>query len=409
MKKYNQFPPGFVAQMESMLGDEAEAFFASYGQKPHKGIRVNTLKISVEDFKALSPFDLQPVPWCDTGFYVPEDAPVSKHPYYRAGLYYIQEPSAMITGAVTQAQPGEWVADLCGAPGGKSTQIAGGLRNQGLLLANDISNSRARALLHNLELAGVRNMIVSSEDPKKIASKIKHVFDAIVIDAPCSGEGMFRKDPKAIQAYDDHAAQSCRDIQNTILDAAGDLVAGLGRIVYSTCTYNRLENEDALQAFMERSPHFVQAPITEAAIDTSNGWGRIWPHRLQGEGHFVGSLVSGEDQGRQVQTVKANQPPALFKTFMDDHLIRPLQGHFLQLKDQLYLLPEGAPQMDGLRVLRSGWLLGTLKKNRFEPSQAFSMGLKSEEVNQVLDLNIDQHEVMKYLKGDTLMTAGDKG
>ncbi len=323
-----QLPPQFLQRMEQLLGDEYEAFLQSYEQSPRAGLRVNTLKISNEQFRSKSPFELRPIPWCDTGYYLSAEERPGKHPYYYSGLYYIQEPSAMSPVEALQVEPGDRVLDLCAAPGGKSTQIAAALQGQGLLVTNDLSADRIRALGKNLELCGVRNAIVLNETPDRIADRFEGFFDKILVDAPCSGEGMFRKDEDAARQWLNHSVESCSIMQRDILRTVARMLAPGGRIVYSTCTFAPEENERSIAVFLDQHPEFratlpagsehfqpgqsrwatlVEQELAEGrsvlnqmaagepspsaeAIAQTDRTVRLWPHHIEGEGHYLAVL-----------------------------------------------------------------------------------------------------------------------
>lgn len=302
-----QLPSIFAERMKSLLGDEFEQFMKSYEQSPHAGLRVNTLKISLEQFKEIAPFDMRPIPWCGTGFYVPHGVKPGLHPYYHAGLYYIQEPSAMAPVELLNVKPGERVLDLCAAPGGKTTQIAAKLQGKGVLVTNDIHAERTKALAKNVELYGVRNAVVLNESPERIASAFPHYFDKVLIDAPCSGEGMFRKDEDMVKSWENHSVEKCVLMQRDILETAAKLLAPGGTIVYSTCTFAPEENEAMIAEFLNINPDFVVNDIpesagfapgrpewvrqmlpetaqkTESVLDQTRGTARLWPHLLEGK------------------------------------------------------------------------------------------------------------------------------
>ncbi|WP_310549873.1 RsmB/NOP family class I SAM-dependent RNA methyltransferase [Paenibacillus glufosinatiresistens] len=295
-----QLPPSFTARMQELLGESYEAFAATYSQKPYSGIRVNTLKVPAETLAAISPFRLEPIPWCAAGFYTEESARPGKHPYYHTGLYYIQEPSAMAPVELLDVQPGHRVLDLCAAPGGKSTQIAAKLAGEGLLVSNDLHPDRTKALAKNIELCGVRNAVVLNESPERIAAAFPAFFDRILIDAPCSGEGMFRKDEDMVRQWNEESPDRYAGMQRDILEAAAGALAPGGRLVYSTCTFSPEENEGSIAGFLARHPEFRAVPALGA-----EGWmpgfpplpeaARLWPHLIKGEGHFLAVLVKDRD------------------------------------------------------------------------------------------------------------------
>ena len=299
-------PEKYTESMEMMLGDEYDSYIESFNDKRLYGLRVNNLKISTEDFLKICPFKLEPVPWIENGFYYSEDDKPAKHPYYFAGLYYIQEPSAMTPANVLPIEEGDVVFDMCAAPGGKSTELAAKLNKTGLLITNDISNSRAKALLKNVEVFGVPNLCVLNEDPVGIASRFSRFFDKVLIDAPCSGEGMFRKDNKLIKAWEKNGPEFYSQIQRNIILAGADMLKPGGKLLYSTCTFSKLEDEDSVIHLLTNRPdmHLIDIKPYEGfshGFDTDEGYHlekavRIFPHKMPGEGHFVALFEKdGED------------------------------------------------------------------------------------------------------------------
>ncbi|AIQ57776.1 RsmB/NOP family class I SAM-dependent RNA methyltransferase [Paenibacillus borealis] len=290
-----QLPGLFMERMKELLGPEYELFVDTYKQSPYGGIRANTLKITVDELRGRSPFGLEPIPWCPTGFYTGEGARPGKHPYYHAGLYYIQEPSAMAPVELLGVQPGDRVLDLCAAPGGKSTQIAAKLQGEGLLVTNDLHPERTKALAKNLELYGVRNGIVLNESPERIAAAFPGFFDRILIDAPCSGEGMFRKDEDMVKQWEPETPAKYAGMQREILAAAAAALKPGGTVVYSTCTFALEENEEMIEEFLSGHPQFSLVPVGgsgpfAAGLGPLPGAARLWPHKVKGEGHFMAVL-----------------------------------------------------------------------------------------------------------------------
>ncbi|MEI2398862.1 RsmB/NOP family class I SAM-dependent RNA methyltransferase [Paenibacillus phytohabitans] len=290
-----QLPGLFMERMKELLGTEYDQFVDTYKQSPYGGIRVNTLKITVDELRGRSPFGLEPIPWCPTGFYTGEGARPGKHPYYHAGLYYIQEPSAMAPVELLGVQPGDRVLDLCAAPGGKSTQIAAKLQGEGLLVTNDLHPERTKALAKNLELYGVRNGIVLNESPERIAAAFPGFFDRILIDAPCSGEGMFRKDEDMVKQWEPETPAKYAGMQREILAAAAAALKPGGTVVYSTCTFALEENEEMIDGFLSGHPQFSLVPVGgsgpfAAGLGPLPGAARLWPHKVKGEGHFMAVL-----------------------------------------------------------------------------------------------------------------------
>ncbi len=439
-------PAEFLERMQRLLRTEYQEFMDSFNLPRYYGLRINTLKIPVEDFLKISPFTLEPVPWTKDGFYYKEGERPAKHPYYHAGLYYIQEPSAMAPGAFIKAQPGERVLDLCAAPGGKSTQVAAGLQGQGVLVANDIHPERVKALVKNLELFGVRNAVVTNETPDRLAQRFAGYFDKILIDAPCSGEGMFRKDEEAARSWGIHSVTTCVGRQREILKEADKMLRPGGVILYSTCTFAPEEDEGMIEEFLTDHEDYelVDIPKDYGLAPGRPEWAggrqqltrtaRLWPHKLAGEGHFLAmlqkkgepgeelqqeALVNGErevSRGGKGKTKAAkgkntlNQPDLQdFYDFVEDSLNITIEGEFVFYGEHLYLKPQPLPDFHGLKVTRPGWYLGMLKKNRFEPSQALALGLKKNEAKRVVDLARHSREVIRYLKGETLDGSGEKG
>lgn len=332
-------PKLFVQRMQDLLGEEFPAFMASYEEPRYYGLRMNPLKVEKDDFLRACPFRLSPVPWAEEGFYYEEGERPGKHPFYHTGLYYIQEPSAMVPVELLDVKPGEAVLDLCAAPGGKTTQIAGKLRGSGLLVANDNQPDRVKALAKNIELFGVRNAVVLNEVPERMAPRFAGFFDKILIDAPCSGEGMFRKDEDMVRHWDEHTVAKYSAMQQDILHHASVMVKPGGRIVYSTCTFSPEENEWIIAGFLDGHPHFRVVPIPLAhglgagrpdwvpvageafggagggfsreSAEAAAGTARLWPHRLRGEGHYAAVLERVSDVEDEVQPISSRHNPGI--------------------------------------------------------------------------------------------------
>lgn len=421
-----ELPVLFKEKMKKLLGDEYEAYLESYTKPKYQGIRVNTLKVDYEAWQTQNPFsDLEEVPWCKEGYYYVEPNKPSKHPYYYAGLYYMQEPSAMAPGAYVPIKAGDKVLDLCAAPGGKSTQVAAKLGQTGLLVSNDISASRTQALVKNLENFGVRNSIITNETPDRLAAKLPGYFDKILIDAPCSGEGMFRKDEGAVKSWETHGVAHCSNLQRDILEDAYTMLKEGGMILYSTCTFSPEENEGMIQEFVEKHPKTKVLPLTpvggilkghpEWAKDGApmlEGALRLWPHHLKGEGHFVCLIQKQEevvDSAKRLVHKKCIKDIELLKAFIEEHTYMDLNTPVVEIKDKVYLGIEDAPDLSGLRVVRSGMLLGELKNKRFEPSHALAIAYSKEMYKHYVDLELEDINVVKYLKGETLLVDSAKG
>ena len=413
-----KLPIAFLDRMKIRLGEAFEAFLDSYDGPTYTGLRVNTLKISVEDFLEIFPYPLEPIDWTEDGFYYNAEDPVTKHPLFYAGLYYIQEPSAMSPVTVLEPKKGEKILDLCAAPGGKSLQIASFTQDSGLLVTNDINDKRVKAIVRNVEKYGVKNILVLNEDQHGIARVLPHYFDRILIDAPCSGEGMFKKDSKAVKAWEAYANETCAKMQREILEVVPELVKANTKLVYSTCTFSDLENEEQMLFLETRDSGFKKQKINSPYFDVTGGVAHLWPHLLKGEGHFIGAMLyQGEgDALEPSKQMKINKPsrrsnsiceilkeaPEAFKIFSEQYLNEKIQGTFMMEREKLYLLPEEQVETKGLRVARYGWLLGEFKRERFIPSQAFAMGLKMADFKNVINMPSTSVQVLKFLKGETL-------
>ncbi|HOJ09220.1 MAG TPA: RsmB/NOP family class I SAM-dependent RNA methyltransferase [Clostridiales bacterium] len=519
-----KLPDEFLTKMQEILNkDEYKAFLMSYNMPRYYGLRVNTLKISVERFMEISPFKLERIPWTKDGFYYNEGENPGKHPFYYAGLYYIQEPSAMLPATVLDAKPGEYILDLCAAPGGKTVQIAAGMKGEGLLMANDTSAERLKALVKNIELCGVRNAIVTNEQPQKLAAKFPGYFDKILVDAPCSGEGMFRKDENAIKSWGKYKCDNCAVIQKDILEYADVMLKPGGRLVYSTCTFSPEEDEMIIGNFLKKHNDYdvLKIPLTAGIERGKPEWGggdvrlagtvRLWPHKVKGEGHFTAVLektaaFDGHINDKQTQNQEDNfsdnsfskniyikdinysrninhskdinsgidtlpkEYAGYFKEFMKDNLNIEIDGNFMLIGNNLYYFPVPLPDLSGIKVVKFGWYLGefinvqalgrpvsneqtTIKKQsphkqnankqkskeqylrgqyskeqnlmnqisknlvlkrrelegQFEPSHPLLISLKMDDVKNTSNFTADSSEILKYLKGETLITDGQKG
>lgn len=406
-------PEQFKTQMRQLLGSEYEAYEKSFEQPRVCGLRVNTMKISVEEFQRRAPFLLEPVPWAEDGFYYDPSQEVTRHPYYYAGLYYIQEPSAMIPASRLPVSPGERVLDLCAAPGGKATRLGAKLEGQGLLVANDVSNSRAKGLLKNLEQFGIGNVLVTSESPRRLAEVFPAYFDKILVDAPCSGEGMFRRDPAMVKNWQDQGPEYYSRLQKEILQEAVKMLKPGGMMLYSTCTFAREENEDNVRFLLERNPGMRTVPMQGAngfQEDTDLHTLRLFPHRVRGEGHFAALLQKGENHAGDTME-KRRRGHKSGKIVLPEVLLHFLHGlrefdwetgRIYMRERRAYLLPKEVESLENLRFLRTGLYLGEVKKNRFEPSQALAMNLRMNQAPSFLTLSSEDPRVIRYLKGETL-------
>ncbi|WP_029488158.1 RsmF rRNA methyltransferase first C-terminal domain-containing protein [Candidatus Epulonipiscium viviparus] len=407
MKTEDKLPQKFKENMQKLLGSEYSAYIESFDKPIYKGIRINTSKVT--NWEAISPFaEMEAVPWCAEGRYYADERP-AKHPYYAAGLYYIQEPSAMAVAALLPIEKDDRVLDLCAAPGGKSTQVVAKLGPKGVLVANDISFSRARTLEKNLEGFGAKNTMIVSEDPKKLAKLWANYFDKIIIDAPCSGEGMFRKDEKAIKSWENFEIDHFCQIQTEILESAAKMLKTGGMMVYSTCTFATAENESCIEQFLETHADFESVAV-EIKNGLSDGFGnigavRLWPHKIKGEGHFVCLLIKKLGNNVFDKYIKLSKrikdyPEA--NLFFKENTSINLDEYVVKNNNSLYLVSANMPANEKIRTLRSGLYLGDIKSGKFIPSHALAIAYDKSVFKNTINYQSADIEVTKYLKGETL-------
>lgn len=405
------FPKEFLSRMEGLIGPEGLEAFLDAAKRPRAvALRLNTLK------KLPTVTGGEPVPWAANGYYYDPNTRPGLSPYHDAGAYYLQEASAMAPAGLLDVRPGMTVLDLCAAPGGKSTQLAALLDGQGLLISNEIEPKRARILGQNLERMGCANALVLNEHPKRLEERFPGYFDRILVDAPCSGEGMFRKEAAAVADWSVETVQMCARRQDEILKSAAVMLRPGGRLVYSTCTFAPEENEGTVSRFLHTHPDFhvvkVDAPwfapgrpdwIDDPAPGLEKTF-RLWPHKLKGEGHYIAVLEKyGEDAEPEFSTVRTGRRepyPVELSDFLTALDISLPEGELLPFGKSLWLAPPAMPELRGLKVIRPGLELGQLLKNRFEPAHALALWLKT--AASVADFSVDSPEIAAYLSGQTL-------
>ena len=405
-------PEAFLTRMQQLLGIEYREFLRSFDRPLQKGLRLGEKGRGLE-----LPFGLQPVPWAKDGYtYDPETRP-GKHPYHEAGAYYLQEPSAMAPAAVLDARPGERVLDLCAAPGGKATQLAAAMGGKGLLVANEIHPKRAKILSRNIERMGIANALVLNMHPGELAVRFPAFFDRILVDAPCSGEGMFRKEEAAVTDWSEETVAMCAARQTEILRSAAGMLRPGGLLCYSTCTFAPEEDEGVMARFLSEYPEFSPVEITAPWFSPARPeWAqprddrvalgfRLWPHKLHGEGHFLMLLKKAgeEDPAETTHPAGIKMPPELADFLRELEITLP-EGNLIAFGSSLYLTPPDCPELRGLKTLRPGLELGVLKKGRFEPAHALALWLGT--CARTMDLSADAPEVMRYLRGDVI--PGDR-
>ncbi|NLM79166.1 MAG: SAM-dependent methyltransferase [Ruminococcaceae bacterium] len=440
-------PASFIQDMKQLfrsygLSSEEEAFFASFDRAACMGLRANTLKTRPEalrlwlaDQENLPETGVHPVPWSHDGFYTTPDLQPGRLAAHAAGLYYIQEPSAMLPAAVLKVRPGERVLDLCAAPGGKATRLAADLEDSGLLWANEISRQRVRALQRTLELTGCAQAVITSETPERLAERLPGYFDAVLADAPCSGAGMFRRDPGAVRSYQSYGSEHCLPLQRSILEAAWRMLRPGGRLVYSTCTFSLEENESMVAWFCARHDDCQILPIMKAP-GVSDGLmlseplrhtARIWPHRCAGDGHFCALLgKSGTDEASPLAVYSSvdEGTSADWQSFLDFVNASLTESGRLRMNslfrngirrlehDHLHLLPACPAVLSELYKVKTGLFLGTLKRRkgqvvRFEPSQAFLLSLRESDLACTVSGREEDDLIRRYLRGETLQLGTD--
>ena len=395
-------PERFLNDVKELLGEEFDDFIKSYEQKKTTAIRVNTMKMEKDRLKGLLDCNTEDIPWAEEGLYYDEyEYKPGRNPLHDAGAYYLQEPSAMSVVPKADIQEGDRVLDMCAAPGGKSTYILSKLNNTGLLVSNEINATRIKALGENLERFGAANAIITNTDSKGLLKVFEGYFDKVIIDAPCSGEGMFRKDQVAIDDWSYAKVIECRDIQHEIIRDGYKMLKNGGTLVYSTCTFAKEEDEDIIDGFAEE---FENAEVVLKE--------RLWPHKVKGEGHFVAKIIKHDEEDCSVKPAKFKKLDKELKDFRDfekKFLNIKLDGDFFIRGENLYLMPKDSPDTKKIKLLRQGLHLGELKKNRFEPSHALAHYLKKEDVKNFADFKFDSDEIKAYMSGDVINTGESRG
>jgi len=434
-----QLPDSFITEMNDFFASHRdiadEGFFESFDKEPLKGIRFSRTKISSveEELKLLDELGegAHPVPWCDGGYYINNETG-GREALYHAGVYYPQEPSAMLPAQVMSAKPGETVLDLCAAPGGKACRLGEDMRGEGILVANEISFERSKALLRNIERSGIIGSVILNETPENIAARLPGFFDKILIDAPCSGEGMFRRDKGAAKSYMNYGPKVCVPLQRSILEAADKCLKDGGSIVYSTCTFCVDEDESQISSFISRHPeyHVKAHPEIKGVTHADKGSQlpgsmRIWPHLSKGDGHFCVHLVKGEEKelksahellfkgetDKKDKTVSAVMP-VLEDVLNEKGLQRLLKGRFISHGTGVFMMTFDERLFKGLKVVKTGLYVGDLKplrsgKKVFELSNSIALALEKDEIREdsYLALKRTDERLSKYLRGETISVS----
>lgn len=418
------WPLDFANRLRDWLGDEAPAFFAALAKRD-VGLRLNPRRGPLDLLKARIPWETQPVPWCPEGQWLQDDAQVGTHLLHTTGVYYVQDPSAMAAAVLLDPQPGEWILDLAAAPGSKATHIAARMRGEGVLVANEVSRRRASVLAMNLERMGVTNTMVTNETPDRLADRWPGLFDALLVDAPCSGEGTFARDAQALREWSLSTVGGYAHRQKLILDEATPLVRQGGRLLYGTCTFSPEENEGVIADFLAQHPDFeiVDLPQVPGLYPGHSEWigapdelrrcGRFWPHTGPGHGHFYALLRRKGDPPndlpeRWTGTEVPGRVWGLYQQNVGDALVvdLPEKGLLLTKNDDLYVTPIAPHSWQGLHVLRPGWWVASLRHNKVFPDHALAMALRAEDAHDVIDLTQDDPRLAQYLRGGSWSDRG---
>lgn len=401
-----EFHAEWLEEMRRLLGDEYGAFLAAMGEEPALALRLNALRPDAKTDRAG-----EGVPWSPLGRYLrPGDSVrTGRDIAHAAGVYYMQEASAQAPAEVLAPEPGEVALDLCAAPGGKASQMAARMGGRGALVANEISFARAKALSGNLERMGVRNAAVVSESPDRLAAAWPETFDAVLVDAPCSGEGMFRREPETRSVWSPGSPAGCAARQAKILQSAARMVKPGGRLVYSTCTFSEIENEGTVGAFLDAHLDFSPAEFSLPGVGLSKGGMlRLWPHRLRGDGHFVALLVRRAGKAVPAPARRAGQVPRALLDALPGRWAEALDGWFVSEKGGfLDAMPPEMPNLNGLRTIRRGLRLGELGKNHAMPDHALAMAFSPDDFDRRISLSDD--EAQAFLAGETLSADAPDG
>lgn len=415
-------PYDFEIRMKEMLKDEYASFLKAFTEnESYVGIRLNSRKKNVHELFDNILKDCEQVDWCDDGYYCTKDIISGNHPYHLSGLCYFQEPSAMSSVEAISVKPDDFVLDLCAAPGGKATQAGAKLSENGLLVANEIIPKRAQILAENIERMGISNAIVTNETPERLSQRFEGFFDKIIVDAPCSGEGMFRKEPGAVEEWSINHTKTCAVRQRHILDCAYKMLSPGGNLIYSTCTFAPCENEENVEYILEK---YSDMHLEDTGLDMldsgRNEWGsgkfdlektkRIFPHKNRGEGHFIALFRKDGEKTERRKRIPSEDKKCidaikLYREFEKNTLKTELTGDFKLFGDNLYIVPHGIC-LDKLKVVRAGLHIGVCKKNRFEPSHALVLSLEKEQFKNRITLPLNSVELSKYLHGETF--AGEE-
>lgn len=435
------FPEAFERRMRWMLGEEYDAYASAFMRQRSYGLRINPSRITPEEFERLVPFEVERIPWVPGGYFYREGVRPSRCPLYQAGVYYLQDPGAMTPAAYLPVEEDDLIADLCAAPGGKAVSVASRLGEGGFLVANDISVTRARALLRNLELAGTGNMLVTCEAPAVLAARFPECFDKVILDAPCSGEGMFRKDEALLEDWSIEKSMAMSKLQKELIESAYRMLRPGGLLMYSTCTFAPEEDEGTVSSLLKNHPEAETVPFPDVQgfmpgrPDSGGGEEalrncvRIYPHKMKAEGQFMALIRKPDTDGEKDRSAKKSfgkktslksrnradrKTAELISEFLCSAGIRSLQGcpfdwDRLEVREsQVYYLPASHVSgttpfsLQGLHFLRYGLYMGELRKNRFEPSHPLALALRRGDFDKGFSLGLDDERLQKFLAGESI-------
>ncbi len=418
-------PTQYENRMKTLLGEDFEAYKKVLEEEPIKAFRVNTDKISLEDFKKINPFKSEKIPYVENGFYL-YDEKTGNHPFHHAGMIYIQEPGAMVPAQCIDIKEDWKILDMCAAPGGKSTQLKNKLGENGLLVSNEIIPSRCKILTGNIERLGLKNCITTCLDTSRLADKFPHTFDLIMVDAPCSGEGMFRKEEIAVSEWSEENIKKCAVRQREILENAVKCLKDGGYIIYATCTFSLEENEMLVDSFLKAHPEFELVPVKDIVREnTSDGVffdgceckninfaRRFYPHKNKGEGQFAAVLKNTLTDTVRVTKKKeskkvSDKVDSVVFQFLDDTLISYDKSAVRMYNGKPVYLSSNIDIEKGV-AFSCGVTIGEIKKNYILPHHQFFMAM-GKDFKRKIELTADCDEIMRYLHGEEISAECEKG
>ena len=419
-------PERFCERARELLGEEYPDFLAALEGEAIRGVRANLIKTNAKRVSELFGEEINPLDYCDNGFTVESSIRLGHTAEHHAGMIYAQDPGAMATVAAIELRGDELVLDACAAPGGKSSQVAEQLTT-GSLLSNEYVPKRAKIIVGNFERLGVKNALVTSLDTAQLGKMYDAVFDLVIVDAPCSGEGMFRKSEEALAEWSEENVRLCAERQIDILNNLAPTVKGGGRLLYSTCTYAPEENEFAVDAFLKSHPDFhivrVKDEVERVTRDGIRFEGisaenieycrRFYPHVSRGEGQFL-ALLERENNNKMSAFIYNDCTKPLSKSersaveaFFRDSLTEAPEGRLAKYGENIVLISHGLP-VPPHSVFMSGVLVGEIAGSVFKPSHQF-FSVFGELFKSRLYLTQGDREVDDYLLGREIASEAKNG